>query len=163
VNNKEQKEIENNIDGEKIRQERDEYLDGWKRAKADLLNYKKDETKRLEEIIKFGSQEILRDLLPVLDSFDLALQVLEKDGHAEKGVQMIRNQLENVLKKRGLIEIKVNPGDAFDPNIHESIGEMESQESEGSVALEVEKGFMLHDKVLRASRVKLSKYITNNK
>ena len=57
----------------KCQKERDEYLDGWKRAKADLINYKKDEAKRFETIIKFSQEAIIRDLINILDSFDLAI------------------------------------------------------------------------------------------
>ena len=61
---------------EKISKERDEYLDGWRRSKADLINYKKEELKRLEEMAKFGNEEVIRDLISVLDSFELALVTL---------------------------------------------------------------------------------------
>lgn len=108
----------------KCQSERDEYLNGWKRAKADLINYQKEEAKRFEEVVKFGNWELVRDLITVLDSFDLAIAALEKDGKVEKGVYMIRAQLEDVLRKKGLERIVVNIGQPFDPSLHEAIGEV---------------------------------------
>src|SRR5882724_2424458 len=58
---------------------RDEYLAGWQRAKADFLNYKKDEAMRLQEFMKYGHEEFMRELIGVLDSFDLAISYLEKE------------------------------------------------------------------------------------
>lgn len=137
--------------------ERDEYLNGWKRAKADLINYQKDEAKRFEEVLKFGSIDIIKDLIPVLDSFDLSLSVLEKEGKAERGLYMIRSQIEDVLKKRGLEKIVVVPGQKFDPNNHESVSEGESEHPAGSVAEVIENGYLLNGRVVRPARVKLSK------
>lgn len=136
---------------------RDEYLNGWKRAKADLINYQKDEAKRFEEILKFGNIDLIKDFIPVLDSFDLALSVLEKDGKDEKGIYMIRSQMEDVLRKRGFEKMNVQPGAEFDPNFHESIGEIESGERPGSIAAVIENGYLLNGRVVRPARVKLSK------
>ncbi len=148
-------------DLDKAARERDEYLDGWKRTKADFINYKKEEFARLEEVIKFGSEDVIRDLIPVLDSFELGLASLEKAGPVEKGVYMIKGQLEDVLKRRGLEKIKVISGEAFNPSYHESVGTAEidpplSYQS-GSVAEEVETGYVFQGKVLRPARVKLAK------
>ena len=75
---------------EQLKKERDEYLNGWKRAKADLINYQKEEIQRLDEMAKYAKGSLVKDLIAVLDSFDLALAVLEKDGKAEKGFYMIK-------------------------------------------------------------------------
>jgi len=147
---------------EKSIRERDEYLDGWKRVKADFINYKKEELARLEEIVKFGSEDVIRDLIPVLDSFELGLASLEKAGPVEKGVYMIKGQLEDVLRRRGLEKIKVTPGEVFNPVYHESVGTVEANIStasyqSGTVAEEVETGYVLQSKVLRPARVRLVK------
>lgn len=142
---------------EKCEQENSDYLDGWKRAKADLINYKKDEGRRFEEVIKFGNMELIQDFIPVLNSFDLALSIIEKEGKAEKGVYMIRSQLEDVLKKRGLEKIKTEPGKPFDPNFCEAIGEIGSDYPSGSIAHEIETGYILNGRVVKPARVKLSK------
>ncbi len=142
---------------EKCEKDKEEYLNGWKRAKADLINYQKEEAKRLEELLKFGNIDLIRDFIPVLDSFDLALTVLEKEGKAEKGIYMIRAQLEDVLKKRGFERMTVAVGNPFDPNLHESVGEIESGEPAGTIAMEVERGYLLNGRVVRPARVKLAK------
>lgn len=148
---------------EKLRVCEDEkkgYLDGWQRAQADGVNYKKDEGKRLEDLGRFITQSMLQDLLPVLDSFDLALQSFRMGGGGsaqEQGVLMIRSQLTDVFKKRGVAQIEVMPGDAFNPEKHESIGEVESDKPAGTVAEEVQKGYALAGRVIRPARVRLAK------
>src|SRR3989338_263024 len=100
----------------KAKAERDEYLDGWKRAKADLINYKRDELRRLEQVVQFANEEMINDVIIVLDSFELAIASMEKDNPAEKGTHMIMSKLQDVLKKRGVSRIEVNEGDKFDPH-----------------------------------------------
>ncbi|MBI3442914.1 MAG: nucleotide exchange factor GrpE [Candidatus Sungbacteria bacterium] len=149
---------------EKLRVCEDEkkaYLDGWQRAQADAVNYKKDEGKRLEDLGRFITQSMLSDLLPVLDSFDLALQSFSAKGgqqnQIEQGVLMIRSQLTDAFKKRGVAQIEVMPGDAFNPEKHESVGEVESDKLAGTVAEEVQKGYTLAGRVIRPVRVRLAK------
>ena len=142
---------------EKLRAERDEYLGGWQRAKADFANYKKDEGQRLDEIVKYSGKEMLSEFIAVMDSFDLALATLEKQGPVEKGIYMIRAQFGDVLKKRGLERIACKPGDKFDPAIYEAIAEVDSELPAGAVVEEIEAGYRLFDKVLRATRVTVSK------
>ena len=145
-------------DLDKVSRERDEYLDGWRRSKADLINYKKEELKRLEEMAKYGNVEVIRDLISVLDSFELAIGNLEKsEGKVEKGVYMIKAQLEDILRRRGLNKIKVAPNDKFDPNYHEAVGVIEGNGESGNIAEEVEAGYLLYNKVLRPIRVKIFK------
>ena len=142
---------------EKLQKEKDEYLNGWKRAKADLINYQKDDGKRFEEMMKYSIEAFVRDLIPVLDSFELGIAALEKNGPVDKGVYIIKTQLEEVLKKKGLEKIKVSPGDVLDTTQHESIGEVEGRGVSGTVAEEIESGYMLNGKVVRPARVKIIK------
>lgn len=144
---------------ESCKKEKDEYLDGWKRAKADLSNYKKDEQKRLEELIKFGYEEIMRELVRVLDSFELALASWQKPGdeRAEKGICLIKAQLEDVLKKYGLEPITADPGSQFDPNKHEALLTEASDKPHGTILEEIEKGYRLNGRVIRPARVKVAK------
>lgn len=142
---------------EKLITEKEEYLGGWKRAKADFINYKKDELKRLKEIVKFGNEDLIRDLITVLDSFDLGLAAMEKEGKAVKGMYMIRAQLEDMLKKRGLERVMISVGQPFDPGLHESIASVESDLKSGTIVEEVERGYLLHGRVIRPARVKIAK------
>lgn len=147
---------ENSI--EKIKQEREEYLDGWKRAKAELINYKSDELKRISEIARFAGEDIICDVINVLDSFDLCIVAInEKDPSIAKGVYMIRTQLEDLLKKRGLERIMVSVGHIFDPALHEAISTVSSDKPSGTIIDEMEKGYMWHGKLLRPARVVIAK------
>ena len=146
-------------DIEKLKGECEEYLNGWKRAKADLANYKKDELKRLEELVRFANEDIIRDLLNILDSFDLALQAMEKSGEVEKGVYLIQNQLEDLLRRRGLEKMDVQEGQLFDPSMHEAVMVTDGpDEKEGLIAEEIEKGYVLNGKVMRPAKVKVYKH-----
>jgi len=162
----EEKPAETNDPLAQCEKEKQEYLAGWQRAKADHINYRKDEAKRFEDTARFVTAGLIQDVLPVLDSFDLALpsfasqnlggsQVLSQD--AEKGVLLIKSQLCDILKKRGLEEIKVSPGDQFDPEKHESVGEAESEYPAGTIAEEMQKGYYFQSRVLRPVRVRLVK------
>lgn len=141
----------------KRQKEREEYLDGWKRAKAELLNYKKEETQRFEAVIKLANEGLINDLLGVLDSFDLGLAALEKEGLAQKGTYLIRSQLEDILKSYGLERITVLIDQVFDPTRQEAIVEVESDKPAGTVIEEVGKGYLLNGRVIRPARVKVAK------
>ncbi|MGC9610935.1 MAG: nucleotide exchange factor GrpE [Minisyncoccia bacterium] len=141
----------------KLEKDNQEYLDGWKRAKADLINYKKEEGARLENFVKFSNELLVSDLIAVLDSFDLSLVVLSETDPARKGMMLIKSQLEDILKKNGLEKIKIKQGDKFDPGLEEAMEEMNSAEPPGTIAEEISGGYKLHNKVIRPVRVKLSK------
>jgi molecular chaperone GrpE len=141
----------------KCQKEREEYLEGWKRAKADLINYKKDEVKRFEAIVKFSNEALIRELVNVLDSFDLALAALEKESKADKGMYLIRAQLEDILKQNGLDRIIVSVGQPFDPALQEAIATVESDKPSDTIIEEVERGYMLNGKLIRPARVKVAK------
>ena len=136
---------------------RDEYLAGWQRAKADFINYKKEEMRHLEEVARYGSEDLIRDLVSVMDNFDLALRTLEKAGPVEKGIYLIRTQIEDILKKRGLMKIDIKEGDEFDPATAEALAEVASDRPPGVVVEVIEQGYRLHEKVLRPARVIISR------
>ena len=162
-NNNKEETVNVNNNGEtgedisKCLKDKDEYLDGWKRAKAELINYKKDEAKRFEMIIKFGTETLIREIIKVLDSFDLALNSLEKEGKAEKGIYLIRVQLDDILKQNGLERVIINIGQQYDSSVAEAIASVESDKPEGAIIEEVEKGYLLHGKLIRPARVKVAK------
>ena len=144
--------------------ERDEYLNGWRRAKADFANYKNEEFKRLEEVIKFGNVDVVRDVIAVLDSLDRGSAALEAAGEKEaaSGMRRIQSQLEEMMKRRGLERMEVRPGDAFDPARHEAMGEAPAEAPPGAVAEELECGYLLSGRVIRAAKVNISKEQSNN-
>ena len=135
--------------------EKREYLEGWQRAKADLINYKKDEARRFDALSRFAAEGLIAEVVQVLDSFDLALEhPMPKD--LERGIILIRSQLEDILRRRGL-EVLQSKGQHFDPAVHEAVGEVETDGEEGLVAEELQRGYLLSGKVLRPARVKISK------
>lgn len=146
---------------EKLNKEKDEYLNGWKRAKADLINYQKEEGKRAQEFLKVANASIIIDLIPILDSFDLALLSAQSDSSTglieSKGTAMIKAQLEEILKRYGAEKINVELGSPLDTRIHESVGEVEAKYPAGAIAEEVSRGYKLHDKVIRPAKVKIAK------
>ncbi len=141
----------------KLEREKAEYLDGWKRAKADLINYKKEEAQRLENFAKFSNEMLVSELITILDSFELSLSMISEDDAARKGMILIKNQLEDLLRKNGLERIQIKRGDPLDTNLEEAVGEMNSAEPPGTIAEEVSGGYKLHRKVIRAVRVRISK------
>ncbi len=138
----------------KCQELKEEYLDGWQRAKADLINARKDDERRNQEFLKFANAALIFEILPILDSFDLAFT--SEDSKFSKGIFLIKMQLEDVLKKYGLEAIK-SVGEKFNLQFHEIIGEMESEKEEGIIAEEIQKGYLLNGKILRPARVKVSK------
>ncbi|KKU15651.1 nucleotide exchange factor GrpE [Candidatus Jorgensenbacteria bacterium RIFCSPLOWO2_02_FULL_45_12] len=166
---KQNTEIENNGNGrksdsgeyEECKRTRDEYLDGWKRAKADFINYKKEEAARVESLVKFANESLLFELLPVLDSFDSGIECLDGHEGARKGMKLIRMQLLDVLKQFGLEFIDAPPGTDFTPLWHEVVEEVESDEKSGTVLEEAKRGYVLNGKVIRPAKVRIAK--TKNK
>jgi molecular chaperone GrpE len=158
----------------KCQKERDEYLDGWKRAKADLANYKKDEARRFEGVVKFANEALIRELINVLDSFDLAILALESQTRTNadltrtdaernkikgdlRGLYLIRTQMEDALRQQGLERVIVSVGQQFDPALQEAIASVESDKPSGTIIEEVEKGYLLNGRLIRPARVKVSK------
>lgn len=139
-----------------------EYLNGWQRAKADFINYKNDEGRRLEDTARFMTRSLMQDILPVLDSFDLAIKSYGMDKTSvhedqQKGMLLIRSLLCDVLKKRGLEAIVLTPKELFNPEKHEALDAVESEYPPGSVVEEIQKGYFLQGRILRPSRVRISK------
>ncbi len=164
-NTKEHESEHKNGEGGELEQcarERSEYLAGWQRAKADFINYKKEDLRRLEEVAKFGSEDLIEDIVSVVYSFDLALRVMEKNGGVDKGFYLIRSQIEDVLKKRGLEKMHISPGDAYDPSLAEAMLEIESDKPPGTVIEVMEPGYLLHGEVLKPAKVALAKSKANN-
>jgi molecular chaperone GrpE len=140
--------------------EKKEYFNGWQREKADFINYKNKESERSGELVSFLRSEIFLDILPIMDNFNLAERAIPQDKKADnnvKGLLMIKNQLEEVLKEQGLEEIDCL-GKKFDPNFAEAVEIVDDPDAEsGKVVEEVEKGYSFKGMVLRPAKVKIAK------
>ena len=143
---------------EECQKQSEENLAGWQRAKADFLNYKKDQEKYLEEFRKYASEDMIVRLLPTIDNFELATKHLPKELENSdwvKGIVCIKNQFDNFLKEAGVEEIKAI-GEKFDPNLFESVGEEKAEQEEGTIISEIQKGYKMFGKVVRVGKVKVA-------
>ena len=127
------------------------------RLQADFMNYKNRVEKDKENIYTYATEDLMNQVLPILDNFERALNSVEKEDSFYKGVKMIYEQIIKVLTDNGLNEIQCI-GERFDPNLHHAVFMEESKESEEGIILGVlQKGYMLNDKVIRPSMVKVAK------
>lgn len=137
----------------------DEYQQRALRTQADFDNFRKRTLKEKEDFAKYASSKLITELLPIIDNFDRAISAAGDNAEIEsfaKGVNMIFRQLEGVLKAEGL-EAMDSVGKPFNPEFHQAIMQVESDEyEEGIVVEEVQKGYMLKDRVLRPAMVKVS-------
>lgn len=144
---------------EALRNEVSEQQQRALRAQADFDNFRRRTVKEKEELAKYASSKLITELLPVIDNFERALAATEETPEFEafsKGVSMIFRQLETVLNAEGLNAMNC-VGQPFNPEFHQAIMQVESDVyEEGIVVEEVQKGFMLKDKVLRPAMVKVS-------
>ncbi len=138
---------------EKIAELNDKYL----RLYSEFDNYRKRTSKERIELFKTAGQDILTDLVPVLDDFERALQNMDKKGDVKtirQGVDLVYNKFKSSLENKGLKHF-VSLEKDFDPEVHEAITRIPAPNSKlvGKVVDEVEKGYMLHDKVIRFAKV----------
>ena len=128
------------------------------RLTADYDNFRKRALRDKDDVRQYANQDLLEKLLPVLDNFEMAISaVKDADPSIKDGVQMIYDQLFNVLKDSGMEPIDAI-GMQFDPNFHEAISQEESAEvEEGKVIQQVQRGFRLQDRLVRAARVVVAK------
>lgn len=143
--------------------ERKDYLDGWQRAKADFLNFKKGEEKSKDDFVKFAKESLVNELIPILDSFQMAFSNKEAWEKADKnwrvGIEYIYSQLLVVLKTNGLEEISPKQ-EIFDPWKHDCVETIEITEEkmDGMVIETMRDGYSLNGKVVRAAKVKVGKF-----
>lgn len=145
---------------EEARAQAEEYLDGWRRAQAEFSNYKKRQRAEQAKINEFANASLLRKLLPVLDDFDRAIATMPEALHKlswSQGLLMVRRMLEAVLESEG-VEVIEAEGEKFDPHYHEAVTHEELEGyQEGGIIAEVQKGYVLGDRVLRPALVRVAK------
>jgi molecular chaperone GrpE len=159
--------LENNANGEQIvvedelsveeqltqdlAKEKDKYL----RLFAEFENYKRRTSKERIELFKTANQEVLLAMLPVLDDFDRALVEINKsdDELLAKGVELIHEKLKSTLVSKGLEQVEVKAGDAFDADFAEAITQIPAPKMKGKIVDVLEKGYKLGDKIIRFPKV----------
>ncbi|MGC8950960.1 nucleotide exchange factor GrpE [Chloroflexus sp.] len=136
-----------------------EYKDQWMRAVADYRNFKRrTETERAELIRNAGAAIILK-LLPVLDDFERAIANVPPEIAETpwwQGTQLIAHKLRTMLESEGVKPIEAL-GQDFDPNLHEAVIYEDAEGQEGKVIAELQRGYLLHDRVIRPSMVKVGR------
>jgi molecular chaperone GrpE len=128
------------------------------RRQADFENYRKRVDRERQQERHRGAEQLIEQVLPVLDAFDLALKGQNSGASAEyrKGFEIIRAQLWNALAKQGLQPIEA-VGKPFDPHLHHAIENVPtSEQPEGTVVGEMQTGYMFHDRVLRPAMVRVA-------
>jgi len=141
-------------DLKKMKSERQEYLDGWQRSQAELINLKKRHEEDKKSFTKYATENFINELIPAMDSFDMAFR--DKDAWEKApenwrvGIEYIHNQLSSALENNGLNII--NPiGEQFDHNLHNSIKTVPGKE--GKILEVLQKGYELNGKVIRPANV----------
>ena len=139
--------------------ERDTHYNAWMRAQADLENYRKRAQREAEEIRRYHTMSLMRDMLPGLDNLQRAISAAENSSNIEEllqGVRMVAGQFEAMLSNHALEPIEA-AGKPFDPNKHEAVQQVPSAEySPMTIIEEIERGYTLHDRVVRPSKVIVS-------
>lgn len=145
----------------KCEEERKMYLDSWQRDKADFVNARKNDSREKERFLLFAKKELILQLLPVVDSFDMAM--LDKDRWSNldqnwrQGMEQIYNQFNKVLNENGVVEVVPEVGQEFDPALQEAFGvvEVEDEKNDGKVIEIMQKGYLLEQEVIRTAKVKV--------
>lgn len=136
--------------------ERDQYKDNWARSKADLDNFRKRVYREMDDERKYQSLPLLKSLLPAFDGLDRAVFAASKSKNFDdllNGVQMTVKQIDSALTGHGAKAI-VAEGQPFDPNLHEAISQFPTADYPPMTVLnDVERGYLLHDRVVRPSKV----------
>jgi len=145
---------------EEAKSQIEDYYSRLQRLQADFENYKRRTRVGNEELLKYASFDLIRELLEVSDNLERAIESMKTIEGAEyfiEGIAMIHKQFCEILSKNGVIVIK-SVGEQFDPYIHEAIMNVTSDEyPDNEVIEEFKKGYKLYDKVIRPSAVKVSK------
>jgi len=140
------------MDTQKKENKAEEYLNNWKRAEADLINYKKEERDREKKALEFGKEVVILDFVEIMDDLEEALRSNKPDEHQSNtgyrdGIEMTLKKFISVLERYGVKRIETK-GEKFNPEIHEAI----SGEG-GMIKEEIRTGYTMHDKVIRPARV----------
>ena len=124
---------------------------------AEFENAKKRAIKERSDLIKFGWENVARDLLQVVDNLDRAVEHMPAgtDTNFAAGLKMITTQFKSAMQKQGVEEVS-SIAKPFDPNLHEAVGQEPSEQPEGSISKELSKGYTLHGRLLRPARVVVS-------
>lgn len=156
---KETKSAEENSAASELQEKYDKLNNQYLRLAADFDNYRKRQAQEREKLLKYGAEETLKKLIGVLDNFDRAQKAIENLDDCQKvkdSFNLVCNQMRDTLTKIGLETIDTE-GKEFDPNYHEAVMQTPTSEhKEGTIMNELQKGYKMGDKVLRAALVNVA-------
>lgn len=157
MNNEQNENLEKDL--EETKKQAEEYLNGWKRAKADLINFQKDSERRQRELVQFANASFILGLLPIYESLKQAILRGGSDGgDLIKGVEQIKKQFSDFLRNLGVEEIKT-VGEKFDPNWHEAVDKRKDDDKEEGIILEeIKTGYKIDGKLLEPAKVVVNSY-----
>jgi molecular chaperone GrpE len=141
----------------KAKEDAQKYLANWQRAEADFSNYKKRTEQERDELRRFGNVSLIINLLPVIDDFERAFGSLDANLAGLSwfdGIILIYRKLQQLLENAGVRPIEAD-GEAFDPRLHEAVAHVDGDE--GKVVSVVQRGYKMHDRVLRPAMVVVGK------
>jgi len=142
---------------QKLRAERETLLDRLARAQAEFENARRRAAKEQQDFRDFATVDAIKSLLPVIDSFERALQAKSEAGDFRTGVELIYKQLQDVLAKMGVRPIAAK-GEQFDPHVHEAIEMVETPDAADHQVLEEwQRGYKFKDRLLRPAMVRVAK------
>lgn len=141
---------------QKLKSERDALLDRLARAQAEFENARRRASKEQQEFRDFAAADAIKSLLPVLDSFDRALQLKSESGEFRSGIELIYKQLQDALAKLGVRPVPAK-GEPFDPHFHEAIEMVETTDApDHHVIEELQRGYKFKDRLLRPAMVRVA-------
>jgi len=139
-----------------VEQDLREFRDRYLRTLADFENFRKRSEREKQDYFKYAMAGVIKDLLPVLDNFDRALEHAEEGDDFHRGVSLIYKQLFDVLRRHG-VRVIDEANVRFDPNIHEGVVTEENADVPSHTVVAVlQKGYFLHDRLLRPAMVKVA-------
>lgn len=144
---------------EALQREKDALQDRLLRTAAEFDNYRKRMDRERRDLAEYAAADVIKDLLPILDNFERALQApaTPETDAVRKGIELIHKQMLDLLKKRGVTPIEARGAD-FDPNFHQAvIHETSADHRDGEVMQELQRGYLLGDRLLRPAMVKVAK------
>lgn len=148
---------------EQLKNQCEEYLNGWKRAKADYENLSRISEKKNTEMFEFATAAVILELLPVYNHYKLALAHIPQDQQKldwVQGVYHIKREFQDFLKKFEIEEIKT-VGEQFNPQCHEAVSQAESDQSPDTIIKELQPGYLIKGRVIQPAKVIVSKNANN--
>lgn len=134
--------------------------DKYLRERADLENYRKRVQKEKEELLKYGNESLILEILPAMDNMERALEHASEESMAAivEGIRMTQGMLQSALKKFGVVPVESGPGTVFDPAFHQAMSQVESGDHEpNTIVAQFQKGYLLNERLLRPALVSVAK------